>query len=102
MLLDRVRLPYSQAKPGSKGLRDAEQLDREGRRSWGTGVARQPFVPREPRMGTLRTRKNRRRRGFAGLARGLQLYVNPLVAEQLHAGSAMLSATPILPEQRSL
>ena len=36
-----------EAEPGSKGFRDAEQLDREGRRSWGTGIARQSLCPRE-------------------------------------------------------
>lgn len=51
-------------------------------------------------MSTLRSRKKRRRRGKARLSRGIQVYVNPLVAEQLHTGSAMVSATPISPEER--
>ncbi len=52
-------------------------------------------------MSALATRKNGQRRGWAGLAERQQLHVNPLVTEQLHAGSAMLSATPILPEEWS-
>jgi hypothetical protein len=50
-------------------------------------------------MGALGTGKDRRRHVWEGLAG--QVHLHPLLTEQLHAGSAMLSATPILPEQRS-
>lgn len=88
-----------QTEEGGETGRHPEQSDRYSANRQGTGIACQPFFPREPIMGTLGTRK-KRRRGFVGLAGWRELHINLLVAEQLHASSAMLSATPILPEQR--
>src|SRR5690348_15084379 len=50
-------LPHSQTEPGSKDLRDAEQLDCHPSSRGETGIAGQPFCPREPRVGTLGTGK---------------------------------------------
>jgi hypothetical protein len=50
-------------------------------------------------MGALGTGKDRRGRVWDALAG--QVHLHLLLTEQLHAGSAMLSATPIFPEQRS-
>lgn len=38
-------LSRREAEPGGKGFRDAEQLDREVRSSWDTGVACQALCP---------------------------------------------------------
>jgi hypothetical protein len=88
-----------QAQEGSETGRHPEQHDRYSANRQGTGIACQPFFPREPIMGTLCTRK-KRRRGFVGLVGWRELHIDSLVAEQVHAGSAMVSTTPLLPEQR--
>lgn len=52
-------------------------------------------------MGAPRTGKNAFRALWLGRQSLRKCYLNPLVAQQAHASSAMLPATPILPEQRS-
>jgi hypothetical protein len=66
-----------------------------------TSVACQPFFPREAISGALRPGKDdfwtvwRRRRGLR------ECDLNPLVAQEADAGSAMLPATPVFPEEGS-
>ena len=50
-------------------------------------------------MGTLRTGKDSCRALWLGRGSLRKCYLNPLVAQQAHAGSTMLPAIPILPEQ---
>ena len=88
-----------QSEEGGETGWHPEQRDRYSANRQGTGIACQPFFPREPVMGALCTRK-KWWRGFVGLVGWRELHINSLVAEQVHAGSAMLSTTPILPEQR--
>ncbi len=51
--------------------------------------------PREPRMGALCPRKDRWRRDLLGLVGLRKYHLDSLLAHELHAGSPMLSATPI-------
>src|SRR5262245_37436295 len=50
-------------------------------------------------MGTLCTRKDRRRWSRIRVVGRLQEYVNALVAQELSAGSTMLPTAPVMPEQ---
>jgi len=43
-----------QAEEGGEGIRHAAELDRDPASGWGTGIARQPLLPREAVMGALR------------------------------------------------
>ena len=94
-----------EANPGGKGLRDAEQLDRDALIRLGASIASEPLDPRETGMSTLGTGKRHghsrwRSRGCA--LRRVQLGLHPLVAKQVDAGAPMTPATPVLPEKRFL
>src|SRR6266567_995396 len=95
--------PYAVGKPRKvakiSGTRDL--LDGGSVSGRGMGIACQPFFPRKAIMGALRTGKDSHRVVWLG-RRGLRKRdLTPLVAQQAHAGSAMLPATPITPEQGS-
>ena len=69
-----------QAKPGSKSLRDAEQLDRHPFSREGTCIASQPLCPRKPIMCTLGTGKGRRLDREAGRGGRFDLDLDALMA----------------------
>jgi len=97
---DRVPLLHHQTKLGSKGLREAEQLDRYLSSGERVRIASQAFRPRETSMGTLGTGKRHGSDGESGLPR-LDLDLHPLVAQELDAGPPMNPSTPVTPEDRS-
>lgn len=55
-----------QVEKASEGIWDAEQANRHPASRWSAGIARQPFFPGEAILGTLGTRKGRRRDRWAG------------------------------------
>jgi len=73
-------LLHRQAKPGSKSLRDAKQLDRHPSSREGTRIASQPLCPRKPIMGTLGTGKGRRRDREEGRGERFDLDLDTLMA----------------------
>ena len=89
-----------EVEESGKGVRDTEQLDRDQTLGWGTGIAREPLVPAKAIMRPLRPRKERRQRVWAELVGQADLDFYPLVAQELHASAAMLSAAPISPQER--
>ena len=95
------RLSRRQAERGSKSFRDAEQLDREGSRGWGTGIACQSLYPREAIVRSLCSGEDRWRGIRAGREGLLHLYFDALATQELHARSPMLPPAPVLPEDWS-
>jgi hypothetical protein len=74
----------SEANPGGKGLRDAEQLDRDMFIRLGTGIASEPLYPRNTGMSTLGPGKRHGhsgRRSCGGALRRWYLSFHPLVAK---------------------
>ncbi len=100
-LSERTLEPGRQAEEGSEGVWHAEERDEGSASGWRTRIASQPLMPREAVMCPLRTGKGRRRGIRAGRTGLFDLHFEALVTQQLHAGSAMLPATPIAPEQGS-
>src|SRR6266849_2507803 len=97
----KASLRRRQTEENGEGYWDAKELDRGSVSGRGTGIARQSFFPREAIMGALRTGKNDFQALWLRRQSLRKCDLNPLVAQQAHAGSAMLPATPILPEQGS-
>lgn len=93
-----TRSRRSQAQENGEVIRDAEQRDRRRCLGRGAGITSQPLRPREAVMCPLRPRKDRRLR--AGRESRRKGHLNPLVSHELHTGTSVLSATPILPVQR--
>src|SRR5260370_47069 len=100
--ISRDALAREQAEEGGEGVWHPEELhpDQEAI-GWRTRIASQPLVPREAVMRPLRPGKDRWRQVWAGLAGRADLDFHALVAQELHAGAAMLSATPVSPAQGS-
>ena len=86
-----------QAKKGGKSVWDAEELDGGQARRWGAGIACQTLGERQPIVGPLGPRKDRRH----GLDLRLwgTLDFHPLAVQELYTGASMLSAAPITPEE---
>jgi hypothetical protein len=80
-----------------------EELDADWPDGWRPRIASQTFCPRKPKVRSLRPRKDHRRRGGVALAGRVRclLHLDVLIMHQLHAGSSMLSAAPVTPEERS-
>lgn len=77
-----------------------EELDADLPVGWEGGIAGQTLGPREPKVRPLRPRKDSRSRAaLAGWSLGLP-DLNLLITYQLHTGSPMLPAAPVLPEER--
>ena len=91
-------LPHRQAKPGSKGLRDAEQLDRYSASRPGACIASQPLCPRKPRVCMLGTGKGRRLGSEAGRGGRFDLDLDALMAHQLDTCTSVGATTPVTPE----
>jgi hypothetical protein len=89
-----------QAEPGSKGLRDAEQLDRDLGSAWSTSIASEALLPVETRMRPLRPGEGSRRKTRAGSTAGFHLHLHPLLTQQLDALPPMQPPAPISPEHR--
>lgn len=93
-------LPCPQAEEASKLIWHPEELDADLPVGWDRGIASQALDPREPKVCPLRPRKDRRSRAaLAGWTLGLP-DLNLLITNQLHTGSPMLPAAPVLPEER--
>ena len=92
-------LRSSQAQKGREGGGDAEQCYGDLTRLCAVRVARQSLFPREACVGTLRAGKD----GVAVWQRDDLCRWTPdfdtLVAKEVHTGSTMVSAAPILPEE---
>ena len=91
----RTLKPGWQAEEGGEGCWHPEQRDRDLASYRGTGITPQPFFPREALLGALRPGKDDLRAVWLerrGLRKG---DLDPLGAQQAHAGSAMLPPTPI-------
>lgn len=88
-----------QTQKGSEVVWDPIEFN--GRRSGSgrTGITSQPCFPAEAIMGTLGSREDHRLLGFGSQGSRPDLHVYPLRAQQLYAGPAMLSPTPVTPEQ---
>src|SRR5258708_6870452 len=98
----KASLRRRQTEESGEDFWDAEELDGGSVSGRGTGIARQPVFPRKAIMGALRAGKDSHRVVWLG-RRGLRKSdLNPLVAQQAHAGSAMLSATPIRATSRGV
>jgi hypothetical protein len=94
----RRLLSGGQAEKGSEDLWHPEQDDGELVSRWGPAIACQPFVPAEAIMRPLCSGKDRRLWVWSALAGRADLDFQPVVAHELHAGTAMLAATPVSPE----
>jgi hypothetical protein len=94
-------LGRSQAEKGSKVVWHSIECDQRAGRGRSARIASQPLCPGEARMSTLCTRQDVRLLLWRWLAGLLKRYLDPLVSHELHTGAPMLSATPVLPEQRS-
>src|SRR5436309_13387571 len=82
----KASLRRRQTEESGQDFWDAEELDGGSVSGRGTGIACQPFFPRKAIMGTLRTGKDSHRVVWLG-RRGLRKGdLNPLVAQQAHAG----------------
>lgn len=93
-------LACPQAEEASKQVWYAEELDTDWPLGWRTYIARQPLSPREPKVGPLRPGKDRRC-GVALAGWSWRLPdLNMLITHQLHTGSPMLPAAPVMPEER--
>ncbi len=97
----KASLRLRQTEERGEAFWDAEELDGGSVSGRGTGIACQPFFPRKAIMGAPRTGKDSHRVVWLGRRSLRKCDLNPLVAQQAHAGSAMLPATPITPEQGS-
>src|SRR2546430_2791499 len=75
-------LPHSQTKPGSKGLRNAEQLDRHPSSQKRACIASQSLCPRKPIVRTLGTGKGCRCDSEAGCGGRFDLDLDALMAHQ--------------------
>ena len=98
--LGSARLSHHQPERGSKGCRDAEELDRDVTGCWRTRIVSQPLFPRETRMRALRAGQDHVRGAWRSGGRWRQADLDALVSHELHAGTPVLSAAPISPEHR--
>jgi hypothetical protein len=92
-------LPHSQTKPGSKGLRNAEQFDRHPSSQKRACIASQSLCPRKPIVRTLGTGKGCRRDSEAGRGGRFDLDLDALMAHQLDARPSVVPTAPVTPEK---
>lgn len=93
-------LPCPQAEEASKLVWHPEELDADLSLGWRTRITPQTLGPGEPKVCPLRPRKDRRS-GAALAGWTLRLPdLDLLITHQLHTGSPMLSAAPVMPEER--
>jgi hypothetical protein len=100
-LVSRRLLLGRHAEEGGEGIWHSEQGDGWSTSRGVTGISCQPLMPREAVMRTLRPRKGGRREIWLVLVGRTWLDVHPLVAQELYEGAAILSATPVSPQQGS-
>src|SRR5437588_3226822 len=86
----KATLRCRQTEESSQDCWHAEELDGGSVSGRGTGITRQPFFPRKAIMGALCTGKGSLRVVWLGRRSLGKCDLNPLVAQQAHAGSAML------------
>lgn len=90
-----------QTQASSEGCWNPEQRDAWPGSGLCAGEALESLVPGQAGLGTLCTGEHDRRRWGRGLDRGEFNHLHPLAIQHLHAGSALCSAWPVPPEQRS-
>jgi hypothetical protein len=94
-------LSCRQTQASSEGCWNPEQCDEWSGSGLCAGIASESLVPGQAGMGTLCTGEHDRRRWGRWLDRGGFSHLHPLAIQHLHAGSALCSAWPVPPEQRS-
>jgi hypothetical protein len=95
----KMLLGQRQPEQESKGFWNAKELDGYPTCGEDTCIASEALMKVETRMGSLCTREVYRRGARSRFP--LDLYHHLLLSKQLHAGSTMLSPTPVSPQQRS-
>ena len=89
-----------QSEEGCEGRWDAKQLDRDLLSASRPLIASEALVAVETILGSLCARKHGRRRGQGRFGRGSQVYLDLLVAHQVHAGPPMEATRPGTPSER--
>lgn len=95
----KTMLRRRQTERGGKAFWDPKESDRHLPRGGNTSITNQPRLPIEAIMGPLSSGEEQRLLRMKGQGRWLDLHVYPLTVHQVHAGTAMLPAAPVAPEQ---
>ena len=97
----RTESDHRHTERGGKGCWDAEHPDRDGPSGGTASIASQPLLPRETIPGALWARQDHLRDGWRSGGWWRQAHLQALVAHELQAGTPMVSAAGVAPEERS-
>src|SRR5258708_11774364 len=90
----KTMLNRRQTERGGKGFWDAEQSDRHLACCWDAHVTSEPLWPREARVRSLRTGKDRSRFAWRSSGGRRQAPLHVLVLQELRTGAPVVSSAP--------